>query len=493
VSHPLLYEINTRCWLRDLSEKLGHSVTLDVVPETELASWEGLGFTHIWMMGVWSGGPRARAQALQDHRQHAAYAQALPDWREEDVAASPYAVAEYRVSAALGGDEGLREFRRRLNARGIKLVLDFVPNHVGLDSPWLWAQPELFVHGQPNAVGVFSQATTAGPQWLAHGKDPYFPAWSDTVQLDYRRPATRTTMIEVLKTISTRCDGIRCDMAMLLINEVFARTWPNSPSAGPMQTDEFWSTAIAATKASQPDFLFLAEAYWGLEPRLQALGFDYTYDKTLYDLLLSCEGSAALHHLVSMPSRSLASGAHFLENHDEPRIAASLPWAGHRAAALIVLGLPGMRLLHEGQLTGARLRTPVQLARRSIEPIDCEIHAGYTNLLSALKSSTVGKGKGGLLPPRPAWSDNPTAQNFVLVQWQTEGAGFDLVVVNFAPHRGQCFAPVELPNPPGKDWLVRDLLSNESYLRSGEDLRDRGLYLDAAPFAAHLFNFQPAD
>src|SRR5690348_4780704 len=133
---PLLYEINTRCWLSELSRNAGRRVTLANVPDSELLSWQRLGFTHIWLMGVWTGGPRARAQALASSELRRAYAEALPDWAEPDVAASPYAVDGYQVSAALGGNDALAQFRQRLQAAGLKLVLDFVPNHLGLDHPW---------------------------------------------------------------------------------------------------------------------------------------------------------------------------------------------------------------------------------------------------------------------------------------------------------------------------------------------------------------------
>src|SRR5262249_28485362 len=150
---------------------------LDQVPETELTEWQERGFTQIWLMGVWSGGPLARDKAQQSSDQRKAYSEALPDWAESDVVASPYAVSEYRVPAALGGEKGLNEFRRRLNSRGIKLILDFVPNHFGLDCPLLKDHPEYFVQAKPDDAGAFSQMTTNGPIWLAHGRDPYFPAW----------------------------------------------------------------------------------------------------------------------------------------------------------------------------------------------------------------------------------------------------------------------------------------------------------------------------
>jgi glycosidase len=500
----VLYEINTRCWLRELTARHGRPITLANVPEDEFSLWRQLGFTHIWLMGVWSGGPRARSEALSSPRQRQVYSAALPDCRDEDVGASPYAVAEYRVPLPLGGEEGLAEFRLKLHRHSLKLLLDFVPNHLGLDHPWISQQPDLFVQSPEKVPGAFPQQTAAGFRWLAHGKEPHSSAWTDTVQLDYRRPATRAAMISLLESIAGRCDGLRCDMAMLLLEEVFAKTWKQFPvinrqldgtnqSAGgpPIAASEFWSEAIAAIKQTYPGFLFLAEAYWGLEQRLQALGFDYTYDKALYDRLVARDTAGAQEYLLSLPPRVLASGAHFLENHDEPRIASILSAEEQRAALLLILALPGLPLLHEGQLSGARIRLPVQLLRRAAEPRQQDIETNCRQLLATLPSTAVGRGTGELLRPRAAWAGNPTARNVFLIQSQAVPSEFDLVAVNLAPHRSQCYAPLAVKDLSAHNWSMKDLLGHEEYLRAGEDLQHQGLYLDLVPHAAQLFRFQP--
>jgi hypothetical protein len=491
--HPLLLEINTRSWLRALAGTAVASATLADVPEAVFQDWQRSGFTHIWLMGVWSSGPRARAAALADAHQRAAFSQALPGWREEDVAGSPYAIADYRVPEALGGESGLNGFRRRLQARGMKLVLDFVPNHLGLDHPWLSEQPDWFVQSPKKRPGTFPQATRAGTRWLAHGRDPFFPPWSDTVQVEYRSSAACAAMIGLLRSVAGRCDGVRCDMAMLLLSDIFARTWGQfpGPALPSTLTDEFWASAIPAIKGDRPEFLFLAEVYWGLEPRLQELGFDYTYDKALYDFLVARDATGVQGHLLGLTPRSLAAGAHFLENHDEPPIASLLSPEEHRAAALVILGLPGMRFLHEGQLRGARARVPVHLVRRPAELESAEVREIYSALLAALPRTAVGRGKAELLAPGAAWPDNPTAGNFVIVQWQSEGMEFDLVVANLASNRSQCYVPLRVPALESRQWTLQDLLGQETYLRSGDELQSRGLYLDLPAHGAQLFHFQP--
>lgn len=488
--HPLLYEINTRCWLKDLTRAAGRPITLAEVPDSEFLAWQRFGFTHIWLMGVWTGGPRARDQALANPELRRAYSEALPGWTEQDVAASPYAIAAYQVPEGLGGNEGLVAFRQRLRTFGMKLILDFVPNHLGLDHPWVTERPDLFVQASAPRPETFTQSTPRGRKYLAHGKDPNWSAWTDTVQVEYRRSEARQAMAGVLAEVAGLCDGVRCDMAMLVLNEVFQKTWKDFPLDAAAPSAEFWTEAISSVRQAYPNFLFLAEVYWGLEGRLRDLGFEYAYDKPLYDRLVSCEPGAVQRHLLEFGTEGIAGGAHFLENHDEPRIAPLLPLPEHRAAALVILGLPGMRFLHEGQLQGLSQRLPVQLVRRARQSIDAKILATYELLLGVLRGTAVGQGTPELISPRQAWPANPTAQHFVLVQWTAQADwSFELVVVNLAPHPSQCYAPLVLPDPGPGCWDVQDLLGDQRFTREHADLRNRGLYLALPEHGAQILHF----
>ena len=190
---------------------------------------------------------------------------------------------------------------------------------------------------------------------LAHGRDPYFPAWPDVVQLNAFAPDLRAAVAETLLDLAGQCDGVRCDMAMLMLNDVFARTWGDR--AGPRPAEEYWPDLIAAVKAATPDFVFLAEAYWDLEWTLQQQGFDYCYDKRLYDRLVHEHAEQVRGHLtadVAYQDKLLR----FIENHDEPRAAATFPPERARAAAVATLTQTGARLVHEGQLEGRRCSCP---------------------------------------------------------------------------------------------------------------------------------------
>jgi hypothetical protein len=494
MKHPLLYQINTRCWLRELSQRHGADITLANIPASEFAFWQARGFTHLWLMGVWTVGPRVRAEAFKYADLLNAYNFLVPGWTAEDVLGSPYAIGDYHVSPALGGDDELKKFREQLHAHGMKLILDFVPNHLGLDHPWLREQPEFFVQGSDETQGVFQHQTVRGPRWLAHGKDPHFAPWIDTVQVDYRRAETRTAMLALLQSVAARCDGVRCDMAMLLLNDVFARTWthlPAQPSAQPAPTTEFWADAIPAVQRAQPGFIFLAEVYWSLEGHLQSLGFDFTYDKHLFDLLVNHRAAEPQVYLAASPEKYIHASAHFLENHDEHRIAPRLAPAEHRAAALLTLALPGMRFLHEGQLTGYPHHIPVQLGRRPEIASDKTVEEIYETLLTVLQKTAIGHGAAKILAPRRAHPDNASAENFVVILWQAQPTEFDLVIVNLAPFRSECRVALPVAALAAHDWQLRDLLGSERYERTGEELDEQGLFLNVPAHAAQIFRFEP--
>jgi len=485
LNHPLLYEINTRCWLAELSDRAGRRLTLAEVPDSEFEFWQRCDFTHIWLMGVWTLGRRGL-----DHSKRA-FAGRETEIGPCELAGSPYALTGYQVSRKLGGDGALAAFRRKLNERGIKLVLDFIPNHTALDHPWVKAHSEFYVTSDSPRDGTIKPFRGA-IKWFAHGDSGHDSPWVDTLQLDYRNPALRQAMIAELMRVAERCDGVRCDMTMLELNEVFARTWRDFAVETVSNDTEFWSAAINTVRGRCPEFLFLAEAYWDLEARLQELGFDFTYDKKLYDRLIARGAGEVTRYLHSLAPEFIARSAHFIENHDEPRIASLLGPREHHAAALLVLGLPGMRFIHEGQASGRRIHANVHFATRHHEPDDSGTTANYEKLLGALRQTSIGRGEWRLLKAQPAWTENPTHQHIAIVQWQTDSRAFDLVVVNLSAVQSQCYAPLTAASLDKFNWHLVDLVGDEVHERQGDALNTRGLYLDLAPHAAQLFRFTPA-
>jgi len=298
--YPALYQINTRVWLHELGVALGRAATLDDVPDGSLDEYSADGFDWVWLLGIWQTGEAGRQVSLHQPEWQAEYRELLPDFTPGDVCGSPFAIREYVVNREFGGSRALERFRKRLADRGVKLMLDFVPNHTALDHPWASEHPEFYVHGSAadlarEATNYVRVDTRLGPRVLAHGRDPYFPSWPDTLQVNYRHLGFREAMLGVLDGIAAQCDGVRCDMAMLVLPDVIGRTWGDRarPADGsPPVDDSFWPAAIARVRERRPGFVFMAEAYWDLEWTLQQQGFDYTYDKRFYDRLSAQDGAA---------------------------------------------------------------------------------------------------------------------------------------------------------------------------------------------------------
>ncbi len=292
-----------------------------------------------------------------------------------------------------------------------------------------------------------------------------------------------------LLSIAERCDGVRCDMAMLLLPDVFVKTWGDTawPNDGSTPVDEpFWPDTLAAVRERHTDFVFLAEVYWDLEWVLQQQGFTYTYDKRLYDRLHELKAGPVRGHL-SAPLSFQNHCARFLENHDEKRAAAVFSWEAHQPAALLTFLTPGLRFFHDGQREGRRAQSSLHLARRRVEPVDADVKKFYDRLLDCLQRRQVRQGRWSLYACRPAWEGNATVDQFLVFGWEPGPEPRLLAAINFGPTRGQCYVVLALPELLGKRVLLRDLLSTAQYERSGDGLASRGLYLDMAAWGYHLF------
>jgi glycosidase len=266
--HPLIYEINTWVWLDELSRKEQCALTLASVPAAEWDGIAALGFDAVWLMGVWERSPAGIRISMANDGLLSQFRLALPDFTERDNVGSPYCVRRYAVDAHLGGDEALAIARNELARRGMRLILDFVPNHVAPDHPWVDEHPAYFIQGNEEDAGTDPQSFFSfGGSVFACGRDPYFPAWPDVLQLNAFDKGLRSAVIETLSGIAGQCDGVRCDMAMLLINCIFARTWQSR--AGAIPEMDYWVEVIPAVKKKYPEFQFIAEAYWDLEWELQ--------------------------------------------------------------------------------------------------------------------------------------------------------------------------------------------------------------------------------
>jgi glycosidase len=516
-SHPVIYEINTWVWLHELSRRYQTPITLANVPDAEWDAITAWSPDAVWLMGVWERSPWGREIAINHESLLTSCREALPDLTLDDMVGSPYCVRGYRVDEHLGGPEGLAQARRQLAQRGARLILDLVPNHVAPDHPWVQEHPDFFLQGTHEDLSRSPEAfLQVGDHILANGRDPYYPPWPDVIQVNAFSPGLRQALIDTLRSLAGQCDGVRCDMAMLLINQIFRQTWGERTGALPAR--EFWEEVIPAVKAKYPEFLFIAEAYWDREWELQQQGFDYCYDKRLYDSLRQGSADAVRQHLLADLSYQ-ARLVRFIENHDEPRAAATFNDRQARAAAVTIATLPGARLFHQGQFEGRRIRLPVFLNRRPPEPVDADfyhlprvssflsplpptggegqgeggkkkhlatsIKNFYRTLLAAVAQPVFKEGQWHLLECH-GWPDNQSYLNLVVWGWRL-GEEMRLIIVNLSQHRSQALIPLPWEDLPGRPYQLTDPFTGQIYTRDGLDLRHPGLFIDLEGWQFHFF------
>ena len=484
--YPSLYQINTRVWLTELSRTLGRPATLDDMPDAALDRLAEQGFDWVWFLSVWQTGPAAQRDLA-----HAIPSGAASSRRRCPTCAkrtSPARASRSPATRCIAISAATRPWpgcASGCTQRGLKLMLDFVPNHMGLDHPWVEEHPDYFIHGTETGPGP--RAAELHPRRARNGHRCCWPTAAIRTSPAGPTPCSSTTatrdlqeaMIGELVRIAGQCDGVRCDMAMLVLPDVFERTWGIAAGL-------FWPKATERVRQQAPDFCFMAEVYWDLEWTLQQQGFDYAYDKRLYDRLREGHARPVREHFhAGLDYQDKL--ARFLENHDEPRAAATFSPEVHEAAAVITFLSPGLRFFHQGQFEGRRKRISPHLVRGPDEPIDQRLEQFYDGCLRVLRQPAVRDGQWQLLECTPAWDGNWTCDGFVVFAWQGAGGERLLVAVNYAPNQSQCYVRLPFADLGNGRWRLQDLIGDVTYDREGGDLQARGLYLDEPPWQCHAF------
>ena len=484
--YPSIYEINTIVWLNELSEKYKRSVTLASVPKEEWDYLESFGFDAVWFMGVWERSPAGVKIASGNNGLMSEFKKVLPDFQDNDLVGSAYCVMNYVVDGKLGGPEALAHARKMLARRGLRLILDFVPNHVAPDHRWASSNPEYFVRGSEEDIkNDPSSFIRIGGNVIALGRDPYFPAWPDVVQLNAFNMDFRKAVISTVSEIAEQCDGIRCDMAMLMMNNIFERTWVGR--AGEKPSEDYWSALIPKIKGKFPGFLFIAEAYWDLEWFLQQHGFDFCYDKKLYDRMEHGNAENVRMHLLADMSYQ-DKLIRFIENHDEPRAASTFHLGKQKMAAVAVATLPGAKLFYEGQFEGRKTRVPVFLRRRPTEMADTDLMSFYHKLLAQAGDNVFRNGNWQPCEVR-GWPDNDSCRNLLSWAWRKDNFKY-LVVINYSDLASSGMIRLQWKDIYGKNLRLTDVLNGEKHDRSGSEMIGNGIYMELKPWSCHFFRME---
>mmetsp|Transcript_4552 Transcript_4552/g.17217 ORF Transcript_4552/g.17217 Transcript_4552/m.17217 type:complete len:544 (-) Transcript_4552:601-2232(-) len=481
--HPVLLEINTRPYFYKLSNQYGKKITLSTIPDEEFLKWSNLGINIVWFMGLWQVGEYGWARAT-DFSMRQSYGKFLPNYTMSDIIGSPYQISNYDVNPDLGVWSDLRMLKIKLNALGIKLFVDFVPNHHAVDS-LVEQHPEYFVRAPKNLKPPFDPNQFL-PNGVSYGKDPYSGSWQDTAQFNYWNKDTWNLQIQWLLKMAVTVDGFRCDMAMLVLNDIIQQTWGSQLSSWGFSrpADEFWSNAISEVKARYPDVLFMAEVYWGLERKLQSLGFDYTYDKVFLDKLSSGSVGDIKSYIATSGYEYLSKSAHFVENHDEDRAVFHFGSPERAlAAGFIIETLPGLRFNYDGQFQGFRNRLLVQLRRSQSEPVNTHLEDTYAKLLKIIKTEEAFH--------NGTYTDlGPNAGDALLAWKYTIDNDKVMVVINFSDTEayGQIVL-TDATSSSGDDLVIDDLLNDKQYHRSVKEMKTTGLKVLVDPWWCQIFKY----
>ena len=385
---------STYVWLEQLSRKYQHSIhRLDQIPDEELDQLSRDGFTSLWLIGIWE-----RSKASLKVKQMCGQLQ---------VAASAYAIDDYRIAADLGGDGALENLRHRCRIRGLDLACDVVTNHTGIESALMREHPDWFIqqphppypgyrfsgddlsadpsysiqiedgyfdHSEAAVVCRYQHRHSGEVRFIYHGNDGTHLPWNDTAQLNYLMPEVREAMIRLVIDVAKRFRIIRFDAAMTLAKKHFQRLWYPLPGGGegvpsrgdhamsPEEFDrhfpvEFWRELVDRIRVEAPDTLLVAEAFWLMEGYfVRTLGMHRVYNSAFMNMLKREENGKyreTLKNILAFDPAILQRFVNFMSNPDEePAIEQFGDGDKYFCVATLLATMPGLPMFGHGQIEG---------------------------------------------------------------------------------------------------------------------------------------------
>jgi glycosidase len=385
---------STYVWLDQLSKKYQrHIYRLDQIPDEELDILAEQGFTGLWLIGLWE-----RSHASETIKKICGNPEAM---------ASAYSIYDYRIAENLGGEAAIDNLKDRAWQRGIRLASDMVPNHMGIDSPWLVEHPDWFLsldycpypsysftgtnlsadsrisiyledhyYDRTDAAVVFKWVDnqTGEVRYIYHGNDGTSMPWNDTAQLNYLNPEVRQAVTDTIFSVANKFSIIRFDAAMTLTQKHYQRLWFPEPGAGgdiPTRTEngleteaflnhmpeEFWRQVVDRFSESNPDTLLLAEAFWLMEAYfVRTLGMHRVYNSAFMNFLKNEHNDqfrTSIKNVLQFNKEILKRFVNFLNNPDEETAVTQFGKDDkYFGVCTLMATLPGLPMFGHGQIEG---------------------------------------------------------------------------------------------------------------------------------------------
>ncbi len=385
---------NSYVWLHQLSVQYHRPIrTLSDIPDEELQQLARRGINGLWLIGLWE---RSRASARI--KQLCGNPEAI---------SSAYALRDYQIAGDLGGEAAYQNLDSRARRYGIRLASDMVPNHMAIDSTWVYEHPDWFIslpyspfpayqfngpdlsdhpdvgvmiddhyYTRTDAAVVFKRfdKRTGSEMYIYHGNDGTSLPWNDTAQLNYLKPEVREAIIQTIIQVAKRFPIIRFDAAMTLTRKHFHRLWFPQPGSGgdiPSRAEyvltdeefdkampaEFWREVVDRMAVEAPDTLLLAEAFWLMESYfVRTLGMHRVYNSAFMHLLRDEDNAkyrALIKNTLEFDPEIMKRFVNFLNNPDE-RTAIDQFGNGDKyfGVCTLMVTLPGLPMFGHGQIEG---------------------------------------------------------------------------------------------------------------------------------------------
>ena len=545
---------NTNVWLDQLSKQSNRRISsLDQVPDAELDKLAQWGFTGLWLIGLWE-----RSQSSKRLKQLCG---------KPDAVASAYSLSRYEIANDLGGEKAYQNLKERAAQRGIRLASDMVPNHVGIDSDWVYEHPDWFIsldyspfpaysfngpdlshnpqvsinledhyYDRSDAAVVFKRYdhSTGQAKYIYHGNDGTNMPWNDTAQLNYLLPEVREAVIQTILHVARKFPIIRFDAAMTLTKKHFQRLWFPQPGTGgaiPTRSDyalskkafdqampeEFWREVVDRVAKEVPDTLLLAEAFWMMEGFfVRTLGMHRVYNSAFMNMLRNEENAKyrqVIKNTLQFDPQILKRYVNFMNNPDE-RTAVEQFGKGDKYFGIctLMVTMPGLPMFGHGQIEGFAEKYGMEYYRaywdenpdpyliqrheRDIFPLLHQRHlfANVKNFLLYDFYTSEGQVNENVY----AYSNGAGDQRALVVfhnkfgdtrGWVKTSASFNtnissnnahLIQINL--HRG-----LNLKGNPNHFVIFKDHQSNLEFIRSSQEIKERGMYFELDAYKYHVF------